>query len=127
LRAARVPRPHLDVGEWRYRQVMTAAAQSEPAPHPLAAGASPAVIRRWLLPHDARRFVAEYESALDDARTSLELTSVLEVVDRWRGIAILQTDPDSYRRTIRLAAELATGTPSPEDEPLDITTTTARL
>jgi hypothetical protein len=83
------------------------------------------VVKQWLLPHDARRFVVEYEAALDDARTSLELGGVLAVVERWRRIAILQTDPDAYRRTVRRAAELATGEPSPENEPLEVTATKA--
>lgn len=106
---------------------VTTAARRDPEPHPLARGASPAVVKRWLLPHDADRFVTEYENALDYARTSLDLTDVHEVVERWRAIAILQTDPEAYRRTIRRAAELATGQPSPDDEPLDVTTTKAGL
>jgi len=100
---------------------MTAAAHHDRAPHPLVRGASPAVIRQWLLPRDAERFVAEYEAALDDARSSLELGGVHDVVERWRRIAVLQTDPEGFRRTVRRAAELATGELSPEDEPLDVT------
>ncbi|MCD2191707.1 DUF6247 family protein [Actinomycetospora soli] len=106
---------------------MTAAARRDPEPHPLALGASPAVIRQRLVPDDAARFVAAYEAALNDARTSLDLAGVHELVERWRGIAILQTDPAAYRRTIRRSAELATGQPSPEQEPLDVTTTKAGL
>jgi hypothetical protein len=106
---------------------VTAVARRDPEPHPLARGASPAVIRQWLLPDDAARFVAAYETVLDDARTSLDLAGVHEVVERWRGIAILQTDPAAYRRTMRRAAELATGEPSPDDEPLGITTSKAGL
>ena len=107
--------------------VVTATARRDPEPHPFALGASPAVIRQWLVPEDAARFVAAYEAALDDARTSLDLAGEHEVVQRWRGIAILQTDPDAYRRTMRHAAELATGTPSPDDEPIEVTTTKAGL
>lgn len=106
---------------------VTAAARRDPESHPLALGATPAVIRQWLLPDDAVRFVAAYETALDDARASLDLAGVHEVVERWRGIAILQTDPTAYRRTMRLAAEIATGEPSPDDEPLEITTSKAGL
>ena len=106
---------------------MTAAAHHEPARHPLAAGPSPAVVKQWLLPHAAQRFVAEYHAALDDARTSLELAGVLEVIEHWRRIAILQTDPEAYQRTLRHAAEIATGEPSPEDEPLEVTSAKAGL
>ena len=80
-----------------------------------------------MLPHDAERFIAEYREALDDARTSLQLEVVLEVVEHWRGIAILQTDPAAYRRTVRHAAQIATGEPSPQDEPLEVTSTKAGL
>jgi hypothetical protein len=108
---------------------MSAAAHDDQGapPHPLIRGASPAVVRQWRLPHDAERFVAEYQSALDEARSSLDLEGVLDVVERWRRIAILQTDPPAYRRTVRRAAELATGEPSPEDEQLDVTSAKAGL
>ena len=80
-----------------------------------------------LLPRDGQRFVTEYEAALDEARQSLDLGTVLEVVERWRQIAVLQTDPGAYRRTMRLAAELATGETSPEGEPLDVTSAKAEM
>jgi hypothetical protein len=50
-----------------------------------------------------------------------------EVVEPWRRIAVLQTDPAAYRRTLRRAAELATGEPSPDDEPLEVTSARAGL
>lgn len=103
------------------------APQPDPPSHPLAGGASPTVIRQWLLRRDAERFVAEYRSALDDARASLEIGGVLDVIERWRRIAVLQTDPAAYRHTMRRAAELATGEPSPEDEPLEVTCAKAGL
>lgn len=55
---------------------VTAAARRDPDPRPLALGATPAVIRQWLLPDDAARFVAAWEAALDDARVSPDLTDV---------------------------------------------------
>lgn len=90
-------------------------------PHPLLRGASPAVIRPWLMPEDRERFVAEYESAMDEARRSLDLSGVHEVVERWRQIAALQSDPTAFRRAVRHVAELMTGETSPEDEPFDVT------
>jgi hypothetical protein len=107
---------------------MTAASsRRDSAAHPLANGASPAVIRQWLLPRDARRFVSEYEEAIDEARTSLDLAAVFEVIERWRRIAILQTDPEAYRQTIRRAAELATGQASPDDEPIEVSAAKAGM
>lgn len=106
---------------------MTAAGRGQPEAHPLARGASPATVRHWLLPHDAARFFTEHEIALDDARASLDLSAVFDVVERWRRIRDPADDPDAYRRTMRLAAELATGKPSPDDEPLDVTATKAGL
>jgi hypothetical protein len=108
---------------------MTAARRDDPGPepHPLVRGASPAVIREWLLPRDAERFLADYRSALDDARTSLDLAGVHDVVERWRQMAVLQTDLAAYRRTMRRAAELATGESSPDDEPLEVTCEKAGL
>ena len=50
-----------------------------------------------------------------------------EVVERWRAIAIPQVDPAADRRTMRRAAEIATGAPSLDDEPLEVTTTKAGL
>ncbi|MDN5914822.1 MAG: DUF6247 family protein [Pseudonocardia sp.] len=103
------------------------AARPDPSSHPLAGGASPVVIRRWLRRPDAERFVAEYRSAMDVARVALELGAVLDVIERWRRIAVLQTDPAAYRRTMRRAAGLATGESSPEDEPLEVTSAKAGL
>lgn len=91
------------------------------APHPLLRGASPAVVRSWLLAEDRERFVAEYETALDEARRSLDLTEVQAVVERWRQIAALQSNPDAFRRSVRQVAELMTGEPSPDDEPFAVT------
>ncbi|MCY7343768.1 MAG: hypothetical protein LH603_18550 [Pseudonocardia sp.] len=42
-------------------------------------------------------------------------------VEHWRRNAVLQSDPAAYRHAVRHAAELLTGQPIPEDEPLDVT------
>ena len=82
---------------------------SHPAePHPLLQGASPRTIGDWLSSELRRRFGNDYEAAMDRARTDLDLEGVHEVVERWRQIAVLQTDPVAFRRTMRLAAEIAT-------------------
>lgn len=92
-----------------------------PEQHPLLPGATPAVIRAWLDKDDQDRFLAEYNAALDEARESLDLGGVHSVVEQWRRIAVLQTDPAGWRRTVRFGAELATGEVPPEDEPLAVT------
>lgn len=89
--------------------------------HPLAPGASPAAIRVALLPADQTLFDAAYDAALGDARSSRDLTGLFRMLEHWRGLAALQSDPDAFRRVVRRAAEALTGRPSPEDEPLDVT------
>ena len=95
--------------------------------HPLLQGASPRTVREWLPAELARRFDDAYRSAIDAARTTYELDPVNEVVEDWRRIAVLHTDPVAFRRTMRAAAELATGEPSPEDELWETTLTRAGL
>jgi hypothetical protein len=89
--------------------------------HPLLPGATPHTIRASLLPEDGPRFDAEYEQALTTARESLDLTDLFKMLEQWRRLALLQSDPTRFRRVARRAAELLTGEPSPEDEPLAIT------
>ncbi|MGH3767913.1 MAG: DUF6247 family protein [Pseudonocardiaceae bacterium] len=93
----------------------------QPRRHPLAKGASPEAIRSALLPQDQSEFDAAYEAALAEARTSRDLTGLFSMLERWRGIAALQSDPEVFRRVARRVAELLTGQPSPEDEPLAVT------
>jgi Family of unknown function (DUF6247) len=81
--------------------------------HPLAKGASPKAIAAALLPEDT--------TALNAARESLDLTSLFQMLEHWRRVAALQADPQVFRRVARRAAELLTGQPSPEDEPLAVT------
>ena len=95
----------------------------EPVPgrRPLARGASPESIRSALLAEDQDDFDAAYEAALADARTSLDLTGLFRMLEQWRGIAALQSDPEVFRRVARRAAEKLSGRPCPEDEPLAVT------
>ncbi len=89
--------------------------------HPLLPGASPQHIRSALMPSDVGAFDAAYALALDDARRSLDLTDLFRTLEHWRRLAVLQSDPDNYRRVVRRAAELLTGQAIPEDEPLEVT------
>ena len=88
---------------------------------PLLPGAAPAAIREALLPEDRATFDAAYEGALAVARESLDLGELFRVLEQWRRVALLQRDPDGYRSLVRRAAELLTGEPAPEDEPLAVT------
>lgn len=99
----------------------------QPQQHPLAPGASPGRIRGALLPEDRGAFDAAYTRALDEARETLELTTLFETLERWRRIAALQADRDNFRRVARRVAELRTGEPVPEDEPLPVTRAKAGL
>ncbi|MGH3901318.1 MAG: DUF6247 family protein [Pseudonocardiaceae bacterium] len=99
----------------------------QPQQHPLAPGASPGRIRGALLPEDRGAFDAAYTRALDEARETLELTALFETLERWRRIAALQADRDNFRRVARRVAELRTGGPVPEDEPLPVTRAKAGL
>lgn len=108
---------------------MSAPHADDPAPrrHPLAPGASPAAIRAALLPEDRGTFDAAYSAALDEARASLDLTALLDLVESWRRIAALQSDRKNFARVARRVAELRTGEPVPADEPLSVTRAKAGL
>lgn len=84
-------------------------------------GASPRDIRSALLPEDRSQFDVAYEGALAAARRSLDLTELFKMLESWRRVAVLQSDPESYRQLVRRAAELATGEAVPADEPLAVT------
>lgn len=88
---------------------------------PLAPGASPRAIAASLLDRDRAEFLAEYDRLVERARVDLDLTEVLEMLEHWRGIAALQADPQRFARNVRRAAELITGEPVPDDEPLEVT------
>lgn len=89
--------------------------------HPLAKGASPQAIAAALLSEDRSEFLSEYAAALDAAHESLDLTGLFQMLEHWRRVAALQADPQVFRRVARRAAELLTGQPSPQDEPLAVT------
>ena len=101
---------------------MTASAPREhPDDRSLALGASPAAIHSGLFPEDREAFLAAYDAALEKARSTLHLAPVNDVLEEWRRRAVLQSDPDAFRRAVRRAAELITGEPVPNDEPFEIT------
>src|SRR5205814_4232394 len=89
--------------------------------HPLRPGASPRDIRAALLPEDQAKFDSEYDLALAGTRASLDLTELFKTLEQWRRIAVMQQDPQEFRRTVRRAAELLTNESIPTDEPPAVT------
>jgi uncharacterized protein DUF6247 len=106
---------------------MTAREATAPSPgrHPLGRGATPEAIHAALLETDRSRFRAAFTDALDRAKQDLDLTPVFETLEDWRRLAVAQSDPNGWRHAVRRAAELATGAVPPEDEPLEVTRSTA--
>ncbi|MGH9216778.1 MAG: DUF6247 family protein [Acidimicrobiales bacterium] len=83
-------------------------------------GASPRAIRAALLPVERARFEAAYEAALAESRESMDLTGLFTMLEHWRRVAVLQSDPEGYRRVVRRAAEALTGEEITADEPLEV-------
>ncbi|WP_345416916.1 DUF6247 family protein [Actinomycetospora chlora] len=88
---------------------------------PLDAGATPADIRAKLLPEDRIGFDRALDAALAEVRTSLDLTGLFTMLERWRRLALAQQDHVAFARTARRAAEKLTGEIPPEDESLAVT------
>jgi hypothetical protein len=74
-----------------------------------------------LLPVDPADVDPDYEQALARAGTSRDLTELFTVLEHWRRLAVLQSEPEVFRRVACRAAELHIGAPRPEDEPLSVT------
>jgi hypothetical protein len=89
----------------------------------LGPGATAAVVSDCLLPEDRERFLAAREKALREGDLEAERTAI----ERWRGIAVLQADPERYAATVRRMAERKTGRAVPPDEPLSMTRRAAGL
>jgi hypothetical protein len=96
--------------------------QQQPARDPLHPEVvTPKTIRECLFLEDRAAFDEDYRTAQATARDTLELTELHKVLESWRCIALLQRDPEDFRRLVRRAAELLTGKTPPDDEPLSVT------
>jgi hypothetical protein len=96
--------------------------------HPLRRGASPEAIRAHLHgPEDQAEFDQALSVALDGVKESRDLTDLFRMLEQWRRIAILQSDPERFRRVVRRAAEANVGRTVPQDEPLAVTRARAGL
>jgi hypothetical protein len=96
---------------------------SSTGPAYLGPEAAAATISASLLPEDREQFRA----AREDARRRGDIDAERTAIERWRGIAILQADPERYTATVRRLAERKTGRPVPPDEPLTVTRRAAGL
>ena len=83
-------------------------------PLPATRGRSPRAIRTALLPEEAGGFDREYRQAMREATETLDLTPVLEMLERWHRVALLSRDPERHRRMLDHAERLQRG----EDLPM---------
>lgn len=90
--------------------------------HPLAPGAAASVIREHLLPEDRGRFDEALRAVANEDENAR-----WHCLERWRGIAMIQSDRESFVRLARHLAERKSGRPSPSDEPLEVTRAKAGL
>jgi uncharacterized protein DUF6247 len=58
---------------------------------------TPAAVVEALRPELRERFLAEYGAALDEAKTTLDLAKVNEVVEEWWRTAWVQRDPQFWQ------------------------------
>ena len=71
---------------------------------------TPREIRAALIGEEIGHFDREYRQAMADAAESLDLSSVLEMLERWRRVAwSTLDDPSAHRRMLESAARLNAG------------------
>lgn len=78
-------------------------------------GRSPREIRAALLPEEAGDFDREYRQVMREAMETLELTPVVEMLERWHRVALLSRDAERHRRMLDHAERLQRG----EDLPME--------
>lgn len=62
-----------------------------------------------MLPEEAGDFDREYRQVMREAMETLDLTAVLEMLERWRRVALLSRDPERHRRMLDHAERLQRG------------------
>jgi hypothetical protein len=70
---------------------------------------SPREIRAALFGEEVGHFDREYRQVMADAAESLDLSRVLEMLERWRRVAWSSSDPDAHRTMLDNAARLNAG------------------
>jgi hypothetical protein len=69
----------------------------------------PRSIRSALLPEEAGDFDREYRTAMAQATETLDLTGVLQLLERWRRVAESSRDVRAHRRMLEHADRLSHG------------------
>jgi hypothetical protein len=113
----------------RYRERVSDAV-ADPDPRAVRvpfAAATPAQVRAALIPEEAREFDEQWRAVMAEATETLDLTSVLALLESWRRVAWITAESghDAHRRMYRRAAQLLSGAAAPGDEP--VLSTKARL
>jgi Family of unknown function (DUF6247) len=81
---------------------------AEPVPSVIGPGA-PAVIRKALLPEEVGDFDREYRQVMTEATEARDLTPVLQMLERWRRVALSSRDEPAHRRMLDAAERLRVG------------------
>jgi hypothetical protein len=69
----------------------------------------PRSIRGLLLPEEAGDFDRDFRAAMAQATETLDLTPVLQLLERWRRVAESSRDAQAHRRMLDKAARLSHG------------------
>jgi hypothetical protein len=69
----------------------------------------PRSIRGVLLPEEAGDFDREFGAAMAQATQTLDLSGVLQLLERWRRVAVSSRDAQAHRRMLGNAALLGQG------------------
>lgn len=78
--------------------------------HPGRVEKTPAAIRAALLPEETPRFEADYQTAIQTAAETYDLTPVQRCLDHWWPAAQMASDdPDGYRQAMDDARKLTAG------------------
>ena len=80
-----------------------------PGPWPPEEFLLPRAIRAGLLPEEAGDFDREFRAAMSAATETLDLTGVLDLLERWRRVARSSRDERAHRRMLEHADQLNDG------------------
>ena len=83
--------------------------QSEPAASAAPLTPVPRTIRDALTPAERGDFDREYRQAMADATENLDLTPVVDLLERWRRVAASAQDAPAHQRMLDHARRLSAG------------------